>query len=92
MDAHDSSGFVRCQIPWPFLAGNCAKSPYCGCQFEGGEVMISTENGGKIKEMGHWQMLIDGISGLIADFLRLIDVNAGGLRLQKGEGILHLRL
>ena len=26
----------------------------------------------------------------MADFLRLIDVNAGGLRLKKGQGILHL--
>ena len=30
------------------------------------------------------------ISGLIADFLWLIDVNAGGLGLKKGQGILHL--
>ena len=28
--------------------------------------------------------------GLIADFLRLIDVNTGGLGLKKGQGILHL--
>ena len=27
----------------------------------------------------------------MVDFLRLIDVNAGGLRLRKGQGILHLR-
>ena len=27
----------------------------------------------------------------MADFLRLIDVNAGGLRLKKGQGILHRR-
>ena len=26
----------------------------------------------------------------MADFLRLIDVNAGGFRLKKGQGILHL--
>ena len=26
----------------------------------------------------------------MANFLRLIDVNAGGLRLKKGQGILHL--
>ena len=26
----------------------------------------------------------------MADFLRLIDVNAGGLRLKKGQGMLHL--
>ena len=31
---------------------------------------------------------MDAISGLMADFLRLIDVNAGGLRLEKGQGIL----
>ena len=29
---------------------------------------------------------IDATSGLMADFLRLIDVNAGGLRLKKGGG------
>ena len=28
----------------------------------------------------------------MADFLRLIDVNAGGLRLKKGQGILHLAI
>ena len=39
--------------------------------------------------MGREQTLIDGISGLMADFLQLIDVNAGGLRLRKGQGILH---
>ena len=32
---------------------------------------------------------MDTISGLMADFLRLIDVNAGGLR---GQGILHLNI
>ena len=35
-------------------------------------------------------MSIDVISGFMADFLRLIDVNAGGLRLKKVPGILHL--
>ena len=34
-------------------------------------------------------MLIDANSGLMVDFLRLIDVNAGGFRLKKGQGILH---
>ena len=29
---------------------------------------------------------------MIADFLRLIDVNAGSLGLKKGQGILHLTL
>ena len=28
----------------------------------------------------------------MADFLRLIDVNAGGFQLKKGQGILHLTL
>ena len=37
-------------------------------------------------------MLIDAISGLMVDFLRLIDVNAGGLQPKKGQGILHLML
>ena len=35
---------------------------------------------------------IDVISGLMVDFLRLIDVNAAGLRLKKGQEILHLTL
>ena len=38
---------------------------------------------GKIAEN---RALIDAISGLIADFQRLIDVNAGGLGLKKGPG------
>ena len=29
------------------------------------------------------------ISGFVADFLRLIDVNAGGFRPKKGQGIAH---
>ena len=28
----------------------------------------------------------------ICDFLRLVDVNAGGLQLRKGQGILHPRV
>ena len=35
------------------------------------------------------QTLIDAISGLMVDFLQFIDVNARGLRLQKGQGISH---
>ena len=34
-------------------------------------------------------MLIDAISGFVADFQQLIDVNAGGLWLKKGQKILH---
>ena len=37
-------------------------------------------------------MLVDVISGLVADVLRLINVNAGGFRLKKGQGILHPNL
>ena len=44
---------------------------------------ISTENGGNITEN---RTLIDAISRLMADFLRLINVNAGGFRLKKGPG------
>ena len=68
------------------------KSPYSGCQFEGVAVGISTENGGNSQKTGHEQTLIDAISGLMADFLQLIDVNAGGLRLKRVQEILHLRL
>ena len=57
------------------------KSPYGGCQCEGGSEDIR-RNRGKIAENS---------SGLMVDFLRLIDVNAGGLQLKKGQGILHLR-
>ena len=38
------------KFPGPFLAGKCAESPYCGCQFEGRAVRISTENEGNIAE------------------------------------------
>ena len=34
-------------------------------------------------------LLTDTISGFLADFLRLIDVSAGGFRLKKGQGIIH---
>ena len=37
-------------------------------------------------------VLIDVIPGLMVDFLRLIDVNAGVLRLKKGQGIVHIFL
>ena len=47
---------------------------------------ISTENRGKIAEN---RTLTDVISGSMADFLRLIDVNARGLRLKGGQGISH---
>ena len=52
---------------------------------------ISTENEGISQKTGRLKTLIDGILGVMADFLRLIDVNAGGLRLKKGQVILHLR-
>ena len=51
--------------------------------------MSSTKKRGKIAEN---RTLIDAVSGLMADFLLLIDVNAGGLRLEKGQGILHRTL
>ena len=40
---------------------------------------IFTENEGKSQKIGGSQTLIDAISVLIVDFLRLFDVNAGGL-------------
>ena len=51
-----------------------------------------SRNGGKIAENRALTDVnrVDAISGLMVDFLRLIDVNAGGLRLKKGQGILHL--
>ena len=36
-------------------------------------------------------MLIDAVSGLMADFMRLIDVSADCLRLKRGEESLHLK-
>ena len=33
------------------------------------------------------RVLIDAISGFMTNFLRLIDVNAGGFRLKKGQAI-----
>ena len=44
---------------------------------------------GKSQKIGPQQTLIDAISGFMTDCLRLIDVNAGGFRLKKGQGILH---
>ena len=62
-----------------------------GANLKGGsEDFHKTE--GNSQKIGRYQALIDAISGLMADFLRLIDVNAGGLRLKRGQGILHLRL
>ena len=34
-------------------------------------------------------MLKDAKSGCAADFLRWIDINAGGFQLKKGQAILH---
>ena len=54
---------------------------------------ISTQkNGGKIAE----NRALTGVNrryfgGFVTDFLRLIDVNAGGFRLKEGQGILHPR-
>ena len=51
---------------------------------------ISTENGRKFAEnrtLTDVNRKRDAISGLMADFLRLIDANVGGLRLKKGQGI-----
>ena len=68
--------FIRCQIPWPFFSWElCRKAPIVGANLKGA-VRISTENGGNFAE--NWA-LIDAISGLMADFLRVIDANAGGL-------------
>ena len=50
---------------------------------------ISTRNGGKIAEN---RASTDVIPGLMVDLLRFIDVNGGGLRLKKGQGILHLTM
>ena len=44
------SFFLAVKLPGPFLAGNYAESAYCGRQFKGGAVRISTENGRKIAE------------------------------------------
>ena len=53
---------------------------------------ISTEKGGKFAENRTLTDVNRRYFGLMADFLRLIDVNAGGLRLEKGQGILHLTI
>ena len=61
-----------------------------GADLKVGSEDFYTENEGKIAEN---RALIDvnrRYFGSIADFLRLIDVNAGGLGLKKGQGILHL--
>ena len=59
----------------------------------------TNESDKSTRQPGVWQTIVRqlflsdsdfGCSG-IADFLRLIDVNAGGLGLKKGQGILHLR-
>ena len=50
---------------------------------------ISTQKVGKLKKMGGSQTLIDVILGFVANSLRLIDVNAGGVQLKKGQGILQ---
>ena len=47
---------------------------------------ISTENEGKSQKIGRSQRLIDAITGLMANFLRLIDINAGLRRLAAREG------
>ena len=51
---------------------------------------ISAETEAKSRKIRRWQTSIDAISGLMVVFLQLIAVNAGGLRLKRGQGILHL--
>ena len=41
------------------------------------------------KKIAENRMLTDAISGFATDFLRFIDVNAGGFRLKQGRGILR---
>ena len=45
---------------------------------------MSAETEGISQKVGRWQTLIDVISGLMVDFLWLMDVDAGGLRPKKG--------
>ena len=49
-------------------------------QFEGGAVR-SPQVGGKWQKIGREQTLMDAISGLVANFLRFIEVHAEGFRL-----------
>ena len=53
---------------------------------------ISTESGGKFAEDRTLTDVNRRYLGLMAHFLQLIDVYAGGLRLKRGQGILHLKL
>ena len=53
---------------------------------------ISSQKVGKLHKTGREQTLIDVISGFMADFLRLIDVSAGGFRSKKSRGILNPRI
>ena len=80
-----STKFV-CQIPWPFFRPElCWKTPNVGADLKVGQWGFYRKRGKFAENRG----FLDAISGLMADFLRLIDVNAGGLGLKKGQGILH---
>ena len=77
---------VGCYIPWPFSPEIVPKRPFVAAYLKGGAVRISTENREKSQKVGRQQTLVDATLGLMADFLRLIDVNAGDLQLKKGPG------
>ena len=69
-----------------FCRDLCRKTQFAGAILKGGSEDFR-RSGGKIPEN---RALTDVILGLMVDFLWVNDVNAGGLRPEKGQGILHL--
>ena len=83
------------KFPGPFFAGNCVEKPYCGYRSEGGGGGGSEEfhrKRGKIAEHRTFAGVDRRYFGVNGDSLLLIDVNARGSRLKRGQGILHLPL
>ena len=65
-------------------------SPYIGCPFEEEGSEDPHRQGGKIAENRPLTDVHRRYSGFVANFLWLINVNAGVVRPKKGQGSLHL--
>ena len=80
---------LRRQIRWPFFSRElCRETHIVSANLKGGNEDFHGK-GGKITENRALTDVNRRYFGIYDRFLRLIDVNAGGFRLKKGQAILH---